>query len=148
MYAEVHSLLSTLTLLFMQTRQVGVDTFMEACIENFSKNPMVLEYVRFDAAPPLSAVSIDIRDVLMTDFTSDVPLGSYIDQLQASLPFFAWFLSAPLEWDVSACMRHRYLRHGQEQCLMSRQALQLANLTHTRCYCMYNLLLMCLGSPL
>lgn len=55
---------------------------MEACIENFSKNPMVLEYVRFDAAPPLSAVSIDIRDVLMADFTSDVPLGSYIDQLQ------------------------------------------------------------------
>ncbi|DBA72960.1 TPA: hypothetical protein ACH3X2_009909 [Trebouxia sp. C0005] len=65
-----------------KTRQVGGDTFMEACIENFSKNPMVLEYVRFDAAPPLSAVSIDIRDVLMTDFTTDVPLGSYIDQLQ------------------------------------------------------------------
>lgn len=65
-----------------KTRQVGGDTFMEACIENFSKNPMVLEYVRFDAAPPLSAASIDIRDVLMTDFTSDVPLGSYIDQLQ------------------------------------------------------------------
>ena len=55
---------------------------MEACIENYSKGPMVLEYVRFDAAPPLSAVSIDIRDVLMTDFTSDDPLGSYIDQLQ------------------------------------------------------------------
>ena len=87
MYAEVLSLLFTLVL---QTRQVGGDMFMEACIENFSKNPMVLEYVRFDAAPPLSAVSIDIRDVLMTDFTSDVPLGSYIDQLQASLPFFAW----------------------------------------------------------
>ncbi|DBA85996.1 TPA: hypothetical protein ACH3X1_005531 [Trebouxia sp. C0004] len=65
-----------------KTRQVGDNTFMEACIENFSKNPMVLEYVRFDAAPPLSGVSIDIRDVLMTDFTSDVPLGSYIDQLQ------------------------------------------------------------------
>ncbi len=92
MYAEVLSLLFTLVL---QTRQVGGDTFMEACIENFSKNPMVLEYVRFDAAPPLSAVSIDIRDVLMTDFTSDVPLGSYIDQLQASLPFFAWCLSDP-----------------------------------------------------
>lgn len=55
---------------------------MEACIENYSKGPMVLEYVRFDAAPPLSAVSIDIRDVLMTDFISDNPLGSYIDQLQ------------------------------------------------------------------
>ena len=57
---------------------------MEACIENFSKGPMVLEYVRFDAAPPLTAVSIDIRDILMTDFTQDDPLGSYIDQLQAS----------------------------------------------------------------
>jgi len=87
MYANVCVLMLALVLLFMQTRQVGGDTFMEACIENFSKNPMVLEYVRFDAAPPLSAVSIDIRDVLMTDFTSDVPLGSYIDQLQASLAF-------------------------------------------------------------
>lgn len=57
---------------------------MEACIENYSKGPMVLEYVRFDAAPPLHAVSIDIRDVLMTDFISDSPLGSYIDQLQVS----------------------------------------------------------------
>ena len=55
---------------------------MEACIENYSKGPMVLEYVRFDAAPPLTAVSIDIRDVLLTDFMSDNPLGSYIDQLQ------------------------------------------------------------------
>lgn len=68
----------------MQTRQVGGDTFLEACIENSSKGPMMLEYVRFDAAPALSAVSIDIRDVLMTDFTSGDPLGSYIDQLQAS----------------------------------------------------------------
>lgn len=68
----------------MQTRQAGGDTFMEACIENYSKGPMVLEYVRFDAAPPLTAVSIDIRDIFMTDFTSDDPLGSYIDQLQAS----------------------------------------------------------------
>ena len=57
---------------------------MEACIENHSKGPMVLEYVRFDAAPPLHAVSIDIRDVLMTDFINDNPLGSYIDQLQVS----------------------------------------------------------------
>lgn len=57
---------------------------MEACIENYSKDPMVLEYVRFDAAPPLHAVSIDIRDVLMTDFINDNPLGSYIDQLQVS----------------------------------------------------------------
>lgn len=65
-----------------KTRQVGGDTFMEACIENYSKGPMVLEYVRFDAAPPLTAVSIDIRDILMTDFTSDDPLGGYIDQLQ------------------------------------------------------------------
>ena len=87
MYANVCVLMLALVLLFMQTRQVGGDTFMEACIENFSKNPMVLEYVRFDAASPLSAVSIDIRDVLMTDFTSDVPLGSHIDQLQASLSF-------------------------------------------------------------
>lgn len=70
----------------MQTRQVGGDTLMEACIENYSKGPMVLEYVRFDAAPPLDAVSIDIRDVLMTDFISDNPLGSYIDQLQVSHP--------------------------------------------------------------
>ena len=68
----------------MQTRQVGGDTFLEACIENSSKGPMMLEYVRFDAAPTLTAISIDIRDVLMTDFTSDDPLGSYIDQLQAS----------------------------------------------------------------
>lgn len=59
---------------------------MEACIENYSKGPMVLEYVRFDAAPPLSAVSIDIRDVLMTDFTRDDPLGSYVDQLQVTHP--------------------------------------------------------------
>ena len=59
---------------------------MEACIENYSKGPMVLEYVRFDAASPLSAVSIDIRDVLMTDFTNDDPLGSYIDQLQVPHP--------------------------------------------------------------
>ncbi|KAL3157424.1 hypothetical protein ABBQ32_011895 [Trebouxia sp. C0010 RCD-2024] len=65
-----------------KTRQVGGDTLIEACIENYSKGPMVLEYVRFDAAPPLTAVSIDIRDVLLTDFMSDNPLGSYIDQLQ------------------------------------------------------------------
>lgn len=57
---------------------------MEACIENYSKGPMVLEYVRFDAAPPLTAVSIDIRDVLLTDFMSENPLGSYVDQLQVS----------------------------------------------------------------
>ena len=66
----------------MQTRQVGSDTLLEACIENYSKGPMVLEYVRFDAAPPLNAVSIDIRDVMIIDFTRDDPLGSYIDQLQ------------------------------------------------------------------
>lgn len=70
---------------------------MEACIENYSKGPMVLEYVRFDAAPPLNAVSIDIRDVLMTDFISDNPLGSYIDQLQVLhriLPPCAFHMSA------------------------------------------------------
>ncbi len=59
--------------------------FLEACIENYSKSPMVLEYVRFDAASPLTAVSIDIRDVFVTDFTNDDPLGNYIDQLQACL---------------------------------------------------------------
>ena len=67
-----------------QTRQVAEITFLEACIENHSKGPMVLEYVRFDAAAPLTATSIDIRDVLMTDFTNDDPLGGYVDQLQAS----------------------------------------------------------------
>lgn len=129
---------------------------MEACIENFSKNPMVLEYVRFDAAPPLSAVSIDIRDVLVTDFTSDVPLGSYIDQLQASLPLLAWCLSDSLESDVSACMRHwRCAPRTDLQRIVSRQALQLANLTCTCCccsICMYNpsadVLRQCLTNPL
>lgn len=63
---------------------------MEACIENYSKGPMVLEYVRFDAVPPLHAVSIDIRDVLMADFISDNPLGSYIDQLQVPYRIVSW----------------------------------------------------------
>lgn len=79
----MHSILK-ITRLPLQTRQVGGDTLMEACIENYSKGPMVLEYVRFDAAPPLTTVSIDIRDVLLTDFMSDNPLGTYIDQLQVS----------------------------------------------------------------
>lgn len=65
-----------------KTRQAAEITFLEACIENHSKGPMVLEYVRFDAAAHLAATSIDIRDVLMTDFTNDDPLGSYVDQLQ------------------------------------------------------------------
>ena len=69
----------------MQTRQVGGNSFLEACIENYSKGPMVLEYVRFDAAAPSTATSFDIRDVLITDFTNDDPLGGYIDQLQVSV---------------------------------------------------------------
>ena len=88
----------------MQTRQVGGDTLLEACIENYSKGPMVLEYVRFDAAPHLAAISIDIRDTLMTDFTRDDPLGSYIDQLQV-LPssLFAAFLARSSGLPCVAC---------------------------------------------
>lgn len=68
----------------MQTRQVSGTTFLEACIENSSKGPMCLEYVRFDATPPLVAHNIDVRDAMLTDFTADDPLDGYVDQLQAS----------------------------------------------------------------
>ena len=44
---------------------------------------MCLEYVRFDATPPLVAHNIDIRDAMLDDFTSEDPLSGYIDQLQA-----------------------------------------------------------------
>lgn len=67
----------------VQTRQVAGSTFLEACIENSSKGPMSLEYVRFDATPPLVAHNIDIRDAMLDDFTTEDPLSGYIDQLQA-----------------------------------------------------------------
>ena len=47
---------------------------------------MSLEYVRFDATPPLVSHNIDIRDAMLGDITTDDPLGGYIDQLQASPP--------------------------------------------------------------
>lgn len=68
----------------VQTRQVAGSTFLEACIENSSKGPMCLEYVRFDATPPLVARNIDIRDAMLMDPTMHDPLDGYVDQLQAS----------------------------------------------------------------
>lgn len=45
---------------------------------------MCLEYVRFDATPPLVAHNIDIRDAALVDPTRHDPLDGYVDQLQAS----------------------------------------------------------------
>ena len=96
-----------------QTRQVAGSTFLEACVENNSKAPMSLEYVRFDAAPHLTAHNIDVRDAALSDFTSEGPLHGYIDQLQvkASVPEASCLslrVSARVGCDSHAALRHTF----------------------------------------
>ena len=56
---------------------------LEACIENQTKGPLVLDYVRFDPSPQLSVETIQAPPEPSTSAPADSgPLDQYIRDLQ------------------------------------------------------------------
>ncbi len=67
-----------------QTRAVAGECFLEACVENAAKAPLVLDYVRFDPTPGLLAAP-----VLRGGGAPGAPgagLAEYVQALQARPP--------------------------------------------------------------
>jgi hypothetical protein len=67
-----------------QTRAVAGECFLEACVENAAKAPLVLDYVRFDPTPGLLAAP-----VLRGGGARGAPgagLAEYVQALQARPP--------------------------------------------------------------
>lgn len=42
-------------------RSVGDDSFLETCVENCTKAPLLINYVRFDPAPHLKVTELKVR---------------------------------------------------------------------------------------
>ena len=66
----------------LQTRSVNNDMFLEACVENATKGPLVLEYMKFAATPPLTSTPVDTKRDLNVHQTEQGPLQQYMDTLQ------------------------------------------------------------------
>ncbi|KAK9811919.1 hypothetical protein WJX72_012399 [[Myrmecia] bisecta] len=69
-----------------KTRVVGDDIFMEACVDNATKGPLMLEYVRFDAAAAFTATPLDVREAMPAEDPSTNPWGAYINSVQMIAP--------------------------------------------------------------
>ena len=65
-----------------QTRSVGNAMFLEACVENATKGPLVLEYMKFAATPPLTSMPVDTKRDLDVHQIEQGPLQQYMDTLQ------------------------------------------------------------------
>ena len=66
-----------------QTRAVGSECFLEACVENGAKAPLVLDYVRFDPTPGLLAAPV-VRSSSPAEVPDLEPLD--VPSLQVVLP--------------------------------------------------------------
>ena len=64
----------------LQIRTVNEATLLEACIENMTKGPLVLDHIKFDAALGLSAEPVSP----LPDAPGGDPLEDYIQGLQVS----------------------------------------------------------------
>ena len=60
------------------------DMFLEACVENATKGPLVLEYMKFAATPPLTSTPVDTKRDLDVHQIEQGPLQQYMDTLQVS----------------------------------------------------------------
>ena len=67
-----------------QTRAVGSECFLEACVENGAKAPLALDYVRFDPTPGLLAAPV-VRRSSPAEAPDQEPLDEYVQSLQVVL---------------------------------------------------------------
>eukprot|EP00891_Asterochloris_glomerata_P000556 jgi/Astpho2/556/fgenesh1_pm.00012_%23_2_t len=58
-----------------KTRSVNNDMFLEACVENATKGPLVLEYMKFAATPPLTSTPVDTKRDLNVHQTEQGPVS-------------------------------------------------------------------------
>ncbi|KAK9822650.1 hypothetical protein WJX81_003565 [Elliptochloris bilobata] len=65
-----------------KTRAVGSECFLEACVENAAKAPLVLDYVRFDPTPVAVLAAPVLRGSLPAEAHDEEPLGDYVQSLQ------------------------------------------------------------------
>lgn len=84
-----------------QTRAVGSECFLEACVENGAKAPLVLDYVRFDPTPGLLAAPV-VRSSSSTEALDQEPLGGYVQSLQVAL--LSCLVTLCHIWDALALM--------------------------------------------
>lgn len=70
----------------VQSRLVHQTILLEACIENSSRSPLVMESIRFDPAAGLGAKNIS--NAKSQEAYSDPALAAYMDYLQASTTQF------------------------------------------------------------
>uniref|UniRef100_A0A7S1T4R9 Trafficking protein particle complex subunit 13 n=1 Tax=Tetraselmis chuii TaxID=63592 RepID=A0A7S1T4R9_9CHLO len=72
-----------------KVRAVGEDSFLETCVENCTKSPLLINYVRFDPSPHLTVTELK-RPTVVTDFKEEAEegdvVGDYMQQLKVVQP--------------------------------------------------------------
>lgn len=69
-----------------KTRSVLDTVFLEACLENSTKAPLWLEYVKMEAAPGMKAEPVDVRESNLLKSAVNGPLSDYVSGLQVIGP--------------------------------------------------------------
>ena len=85
-HLAIHRLKAEAALCAAQTRAVGSECFLEACVENGAKAPLVLDYVRFDPTPGLLAAPVVGRSS-SAEAPDQEPLDEYVQSLQVGCCF-------------------------------------------------------------
>ena len=110
------------TVASLQTRSVNNDMFLEACVENATKGPLVLEYMKFAATPPLTSMPVDTKRDLDAHQIEQGPLQQYMDTLQVGQ-------------HAQKLNKQAHMRHLVAQGLLEQYTLQVDS-TLEHCCCM------------
>ena len=102
-----------LVAILLQSRRIQNVVMLEASIENTSKSPLVLDHLRFDPEPHMSAEELKIAPVRSSTESPHRFLQEYMQDLKVGRPLDLWGASRRIPQSSLTCLQTNCLSNVQ-----------------------------------